>query len=661
MKKSIGGLIILLILLVSALPLGVLTAYTSVNSYSKDFKSVSEYLLLDNLQKSSAFESFITPLMKTTDFITTDSELISSLEDKSKREVVVGIFADLQKKFPEIQLAYAGYPDKALVSYPVVDLGKDFDPTVRVWYTQAKASPRNVILTDPYIDAVTKLMMVSITKAVVDPSSNNVVAVFGVDFSLDALKGILFKESSYKTAYSFVANEAGVIVIHKDNSLVGKSVKDQEFFVKASSGSGYINYTSDKKKYLAFYEKLPSTKWIVYTVIEEAEVLSEAKSSLIIMLILSGSIIAAAIVIALVFVKTLIAKPIAAIVKDISAFGKGDLTIRFSEKGGSEIEEMAKSLNSMAGSLSESMKSIQEASQQINSSAGDLASVSEETSATSEELSSQAESIQNNVQNTSASIEELSSSVDEVATSAQNVSKASLELAKSAQQVSETVNNGLKDIKGISDIIKEAVVQTDNTASLVTALATQSVNVGKIVDSINSITEQTNLLALNAAIEAARAGEAGKGFAVVADEIRKLAEESKKATQNITTILTDVQQKASQADLATKQTKSIVEKVNTGGNNISVQFTEIAKQVDNITSMTENVSASAQQQSAAAQEITSAMENASKMTTSIYEEIKNVVIAINQQSEAAQQVSANGEELNALAEGLESQVKKFKV
>lgn len=109
MKKSIGGLIILLILLVSALPLGVLTAYTSINSYSKDFKSVSEYLLLDNLQKSSAFESFITPLMKTTGFITTDSELISSLEDKSKREVVVGVFSDLQKKFPEIQLAYAGY------------------------------------------------------------------------------------------------------------------------------------------------------------------------------------------------------------------------------------------------------------------------------------------------------------------------------------------------------------------------------------------------------------------------------------------------------------------------------------------------------------------------------------------------------------------------
>ena len=661
MKKSIGGLIILLILLVSALPLGVLTAYTSINSYSKDFKSVSEYLLLDNLQKSSAFESFITPLMKTTGFITTDSELISSLEDKSKREVVVGVFSDLQKKFPEIQLAYAGYPDKAFVSYPVVDLGKDYDPTIRVWYTQAKSSPKNVILTDPYIDAVTKLMMVSITKAVVDPSSNDVVAVFGVDFSLDALKDILFKESSYKTAYSFVVNEAGVTVIHKDNSLVGKSVKDQEFFIKASSSSGYINYTSDKKKYLAFYEKLPSTKWVVYTVIEEAEVLSEAKKSLIIMLILSGSIIAVAIVIALIFVKTLIAKPIAAIVKDIAVFGKGDLTVRFSEKGGSEIEDMAKSLNSMAGSLGESMKSIQEASQQINSSAGDLASVSEETSATSEELSSQAESIQNNVQNTSASIEELSSSVDEVATSAQNVSKASLELAKSAQQVSETVNSGLKDIKGISDIIKEAVVQTDNTAALVTALATQSVNVGKIVDSINSITEQTNLLALNAAIEAARAGEAGKGFAVVADEIRKLAEESKKATQNITTILTDVQQKASQADLATKQTKSIVEKVNTGGNNISVQFTEIAKQVDNITSMTENVSASAQQQSAAAQEITSAMENASKMTTSIYEEIKNVVIAINQQSEAAQQVSANGEELNALAEGLESQVKKFKV
>ncbi|MDI6864021.1 MAG: methyl-accepting chemotaxis protein, partial [Pseudothermotoga sp.] len=192
----------------------------------------------------------------------------------------------------------------------------------------------------------------------------------------------------------------------------------------------------------------------------------------------------------------------------------------------------------------------------------------------------------------------------------------------------------------------------EQTALVVGELSEQAKNIGQILQTINSIAEQTNLLALNAAIEAARAGEAGRGFAVVADEIRKLAEESKRATDQIGQILGQISQGAMKADNATKETVQVVEGMSKQSDVVVEQFSKITGQINSMVSQIESLAASAEEQSAAAEEMSSAMDTATKSITVIAQQVEEMTQAVKQQASGAQNVSSLSEELSSIAESL---------
>ncbi|WP_319001015.1 methyl-accepting chemotaxis protein, partial [Clostridium estertheticum] len=220
---------------------------------------------------------------------------------------------------------------------------------------------------------------------------------------------------------------------------------------------------------------------------------------------------------------------------------------------------------------------------------------------------------------------------------------------------------GRSVVKLLSDKNNENNKANKDVSEVIQRVDESSQKIGVIIETIDNIAKQTNLLALNAAIEAARAGESGRGFAVVADEVRKLAEQSSDATNQIGTLITEVQTNAKFAVTVMENTQIIVEEQNKAVYQTGEQFkdisesfkalmdkmNEISKFSENMTNKKEAIVANITNISAAAEETCAATEEVSAVTA-------EQLLAINK-------AESHAEDLKQLVNKLETAVDKFKV
>lgn len=213
--------------------------------------------------------------------------------------------------------------------------------------------------------------------------------------------------------------------------------------------------------------------------------------------------------------------------------GEGDLTVRIKAANKDELHELAENFNKFIANVQQIVQEVKEAADDVASGNNQLAATMEELATTFNSQTEQISSIVNDMQTISQSSQDSSKNLSEV-----------LDIM---HESSEQTNHGQEQLGVVKSSIMEIHEKADNLSKTIDELAESSKQIGEILVVINDIANQTNLLALNAAIEAARAGEAGRGFAVVADEVRKLAERTTKATSEIETIITTLQQESEKA------------------------------------------------------------------------------------------------------------------
>ena len=386
-------------------------------------------------------------------------------------------------------------------------------------------------------------------------------------------------------------------------------------------------------------------------------------SSVMLLVILAAVAVVVGLGIAFIIARV-ICKPLSRVVELTHNARDGDVSIvrdDFDYEGRDELGSLAEALSEMFDSLRTAINEIRE-----------NADASSEKAATMREDAGRNLDGANNVRKAVSEavklMESNSSSLQESNAGTEEMSAASMTSAQAATDCAEFIANVTHVANEATTTVQEAIAnmgilqkKTEESGEKLQGLVDSVDKIGEFIGVITSIADQTNLLALNAAIEAARAGEAGRGFAVVAESVRKLAEESSRAAENVRGLMGDLQDGAKNTKSASEETAALlvqtVEKASGAKDALTAAMGEIDKANDRI----QNIAAVAQEQAASSREIAGGIDNVTKSTAEILENLEDIKTAMDETALVAERATNIANEQAQLAEDLRDSLSMFKV
>ncbi len=662
-KKSIRLMIIPTLIVMITLPIIIVLA---MNYYS------TQNLLSQRIEQSE--KNLATQFTTQLDWIGQELEnTINSLAEKPEFQEVAEdedaqAFVQEELQFVLNNSMYIGNayyaPENQEVMGTVEDLASDYDASATTWYQRAVKRNGAMIWSEPYRDATTGSMAMTLSRAII--VDDTFYGVLAIDLNLERMNTYLTSIQNGNTGHFFVLSESGDYLMDNDPKKIGTNISDSTLVKEATDQTGYIYDENNNQEIGSYYAKASRLGMTVYGVVGEDEMANEVnatKQSTLIGLVIGIIIAILSALMASKYVMT-IAK---ALTKAFSKVEAGDLTTEITSEdfnilpnkpyfkafrkrktineNSDEIGRIGFAFNKMMHQFREMVGGIQQKSNRLTDMTQTLNDISKQTTSATEEVSetitgiAQATSIQTqDTEDTVGKMEELSKTLGEID---QNIQKM-------GQHTDDTTIANGKNSQMMEVVHEnwETTIETMNKLGDSIHDVNEDIqNIEKIVKVIDGISDQTNLLALNASIEAARAGESGRGFAVVANEIRKLAEKSDESTKDIAAIIKTIQEKSNEMVNKVEQshaesevqTKTINEAIDSS-NKVTDQMDKLVESIMNVASLGFVISAK-------------------KDETVIA--IENIAASAEENSAGTEEVSANAEEILATMEEFSSSIAKL--
>ena len=552
--------------------------------------------------------------------------------------------------------AYMAYPENVTIFTTEVDLPPEFDVTKRSWYLDAVAAGGKSICTSPYIDFLTGKMIVTVASAVYKDGA--LYGVAGADVYVDELINKCNAIDISENAYPMLLDSEGHILVHRNEEFTPKANDDGTVFTSSTDVEAYAKNEQpiDTVVIMKDYDGveravatvvLPTLNWSLgyamdnttYKAPSDTLALYQNLANLVGVIVMIG--------VAIMVIKRCLS-PIRELQTAARSMAEGDLSYVPHYRGNDILGELCENLavtnrelKNYVSDISTNLSNMASGNFNVSFNAeyvGDFTSIRKSI----EDISSSIGSIINGINSASTQVTLGADSVSETASS---LAMGAGEQSQTVEEMTEIADKFMIQINDNSDNAGKAREFSNQTGECVASsnvsmrellasmqeITEMSVEIEKIVKTIDDIAFQTNILALNAAVEAARAGEAGKGFAVVADEVRNLASKSAEAAKNTTTLI--------------QNTAAAVAK----GSRIA---NETAESLEAVTDKSEGVNR-------LVAGISEACEMQSNEISQIKEKLEAIAGVARKNAATAQESAASSEELSGQARMLEELLHNF--
>ena len=545
--------------------------------------------------------------------------------DTDNRGGMQDFLYDRAEAMPEMYAIYVGCPDNYAAFSDGWIPDADYIITTRQWYIDAAASDKPII-TEPYVDATTKKIVITVAVPVRD-DSGNLTSVVAADMFLDEIQEIAEGFSFTDSGYPALIAASGNIIIHKNEAYL-PTVDENENEIAVAYDTTYTGVTSQQTEgdintynmtdydgVLRFVVSKPieASGWTLCYTMDMAELYGDVVPILILFCIMIPVAIVISAAITMFVIKRCF-KPLADVSEAAQRMTHGDLSVAFNYDADDEIGAVCRVIEQTNISLKSYVDDISEHLSEM--SAGDFSrTVSLDYVGDFAPIKHSLNKILSAMNDVFTNITE---AADSVFSGAENVSEGANSLAESASLQTALIDEIVTSVEAAGRTISDNVHLTESAKEISAATADEversnahmtsllaameeirrtSDEIREINKTIEDIAFQTNILALNASIEAARAGAAGKGFAVVADEVRNLAGKSADASSQTTLLIQD--------------SAAAVEKGLTFAKDTADSLSTVVSHTEQVDSIISDIAAASQQQNVYMKEVSDKTERIS--------------------------------------------------